>query len=251
MFELTSVQKSIEEMVEDSKKPGRESARNAINHVKKAWEIRDTDIEMSIFRAITGEEESATAVFHSLKRLGYDGANKLRHRNHTHKAALYFFLMAVSQELHILTQLQLDPRIVIEHDMETGRKQIKTRLTIMGPDNQEKHAFPIPPLNMYMERNGEIVDFSENLNKLATKKKAKDIHTLIKKSANRRNELLYASHQGIPQAQGDISRYIKIQKDKIFIQLGVFLIIDQCETKQLFAQQALDAFIKCVGQIRC
>ena len=67
----------IEELVEEYPSPGKHAARSAFRHIKKAWEIKDIDKEMAAFRAITAEEESATAVFHSVMRRKYKNAQNL------------------------------------------------------------------------------------------------------------------------------------------------------------------------------
>ena len=97
MIELTEIQKEIKGLILDTPPPGKHCARSAIRHIEKAWEIKDIDREMAGFRAITGEEESVTAIFHSLKRRKYKASGKLNPWKHVHKVAMYPFLIAVSQ----------------------------------------------------------------------------------------------------------------------------------------------------------
>lgn len=74
-LELTEFQKRIEKLVLTSPARGKHSARSAMRHIQKAWLIRELDREMAVFHSITGEEEAATAIFYSMKRHNYPGAN--------------------------------------------------------------------------------------------------------------------------------------------------------------------------------
>jgi hypothetical protein len=58
--------------------PGQYAARNAVRHLDKAGEIAEIDPMMAAFRAITAEEEAATAVFHALRRQGYPASSPTR-----------------------------------------------------------------------------------------------------------------------------------------------------------------------------
>lgn len=53
----------IAECLRGTKLPSVYAAQNAIFNLKKAWELRDIDSQMAAFRAITAEEEAATAIF--------------------------------------------------------------------------------------------------------------------------------------------------------------------------------------------
>ncbi|MCB1605317.1 MAG: hypothetical protein KDI59_11755, partial [Xanthomonadales bacterium] len=75
-MEFSGFEEKILGAVEDCKGSVKHCARNAINHLEKAWVIRDIDIEMAVFRGITAEEEAASAVFHCLKNHRYSNAHK-------------------------------------------------------------------------------------------------------------------------------------------------------------------------------
>jgi hypothetical protein len=62
----------------------KQCARSAIHHLELAWKIKDVDPEMAIFRAITSEEEAATAIFIALKDKGYLNAKKIKFKKHSY-----------------------------------------------------------------------------------------------------------------------------------------------------------------------
>jgi hypothetical protein len=71
-LELSELDQEVKNIVEEQAKGLVKScAKNAIRHLEKAWDIKDIDPEMSIFRAITAEEEAATSIFIALKEKGY------------------------------------------------------------------------------------------------------------------------------------------------------------------------------------
>jgi hypothetical protein len=246
MIELTEIQKEIKELILDTPPPGKHCARSAIRHIEKAWEIKDIDREMSGFRAITGEEESVTAIFHSLKRRNYKASDKLKLRDHVHKSAMHPFLIAVSQAFDPV-KAEMQP--VLELHTESDSKRFRVRVIIKGPDGKDLWVFPDPPLNFNVKVNDKPLDFSDQFSLMATEKNAKDMFTAIKKAANYRNQILYASQNGIPSLLDPIDKYLLKRKDIIFLNLAIFLLIDPYREIQLFAQQALAAFLKMLNVI--
>ncbi|MBU4404772.1 MAG: hypothetical protein L6428_12470 [Candidatus Aminicenantes bacterium] len=247
MLNLTELQKSIELLIMDSSPPEKHCARSAIKHIKKAWDIREIDKEMACFRAITGEEESVSAIFHSLKKRKYFGAEKLKPRNHVHKAAFHPFCIAVSQSLTMLNEQGREPTIELKE--ENGIKRFHTRLTMKMPDGHTKWAYPLPPLHYNVKVNEELHDFSEELMNIASERNAADIISVIKKEANCRNRILYASDAGIPSIPDSLDDFLMKKKEVIFLNLIIFLMIDPYHEKQLFVQQALQAFLKMLNII--
>jgi len=132
-LKLAPPQQKISELILHTPAPGKHCARNAIFHIQKAWEIRHIDREMATFRSITGEEEAAAAIFHSLKRHGYRGANDLNPRNHIHKSAVFPFLQAIS----VIAELNqhLDPTIVL------NKEGTRFRLRLTVPNREVKAAY--------------------------------------------------------------------------------------------------------------
>jgi hypothetical protein len=242
-LELSDFQKEITKLVQETHPPGKHSARSAIFHIQKAWQIRAMDPEMAIFRAITGEEEASTAIFHSLKRHAYKGANLLKPYNHFQKSAVTPFLKAVGYDLDSFSKAtNFDPKIEIRKEGDEVR--VRLRWTIIDSAGQKKYAYPEPPLNWKFEINGKLHEFKEQFEKIASEKNVKDIVRYIKDLANKRNTILYSSPQGVPRVQGSIDNYLKIKRDDIFTKLIVFLMIDPYKEKQLFVEQVLKVFLK-------
>ena len=246
MFEMSGFHKKVTELILDTPAPGKHCARNAIAHIKKAWEIREIDPEMAVFRAITGEEEAATAIMHSLQRRKYKGAEKLKYRDHTYKAALFPFFQGISGSFaRHLEQF----KVALEIDTKDKKPTIKTRINVPGPTGDIMHAYPNPPLHFEITVNGKIYDFSRELKELATVKNVKKITDYIKRQANTRNVILYASTQGIPKIKLPIEGFLERKRSIVFGHLVIYLLIDQHKEHQLFVQQALTAFLKMLNAV--
>ena len=243
--ELTPFQEEIEKLVLSTKPRGKHSARNAIRHIKRAWKLREIEPEIAVFCAITGEEEAATAIFHSLKRQNYLGADQLKPHNHVHKAAVFPFFIAAGLALAPAVN-ELVPKVEIDTNSETP--QIKLRFKVMTPEG-ERHLYPLPPLHFSFRRNGEIYYFSDEFQRIADSNQISSIDKQIKILANERNELLYAHDGGILTFTEPIDGIIKDGLDKIFKMLIVFLLIDQYSESQWFVQQSLNAFLTVLGKL--
>jgi hypothetical protein len=241
-LELTEFQTEVARLILETPAPGKHCARSAIRHISKAWDLRNIDREMAAFRAITGEEESVSAIFHSLKRHGYKGANKLNHRNHVHKSAVFAFFRCVGEVLDITNQLKLEPKFELNKKEHPNR--VRVRLTVFGADGRPLWAYPEPPLHYTVRLNDNIADFAEQLQKLASEKNCRDILSHIKAEANRRNRILYARAEGVPAVEDPIEDYLTRRRDIIFANLIVYLLIDPYREHQLFVRQALAAFLK-------
>lgn len=106
----------IAELILGTHVPGKHAARNAFNHIKNAWKIKDIDPTMAAFRAITGVEEAATAIFHALKRNKYNNSQLLNKDRHFHKAAVYPFFQAIGS---LFASLDLKTQILCDANKKT------------------------------------------------------------------------------------------------------------------------------------
>lgn len=112
----------LAELLSTTALPGRAAARNAVRHIDRSSVIADIDAHMAAFRAITAEEESATAVMYAIKRHAYPGHEYLNVRDHIHKNALSPFLTAVGEVLAIADrQFDLRPQLVIDGEGDDAR----------------------------------------------------------------------------------------------------------------------------------
>jgi len=66
----------------------------------------------------------------------------------------------------------------------------------------------------------------------------------VKNVANVRNELLYATANGIAHVKNESKKQMQDRHDAIFFHFIIYLLIDPYSEKQLFVQQALDAFLR-------
>ncbi len=241
-LELTDFQKAIAEFVEHAAKPGRHCARSAIIHIQNAWKIRSLDPDMSVFRSITAVEESATAIFHTLKRHGYEGSDKLQLRSHVHKAALRPFLGAIETNF---ANSRLEQFSLALEAVGTGKDgRILVRFSLPNAPEDMKYAYPEPPLHFALGRNGEKYHFTEELRDIVNKHNADTILKHVKALANRRNRLLYASPEGVPKVMALPDCFLLRERDTVFQHLCIYLMIDPYCEKQLFVQQALESFLK-------
>jgi len=237
---FTDLQQEIAKFILHTPAPGKHSARNAIYCIEKAWQLRHIDANMAAFRCITAEEEAATAIFHALKRRRYIGADRLNYRSHLHKLSLLPFFQAIADIFHKTVNMY-KPQLIWNR-MEK-KPRLRLRLTVNIPGGETLHAEPQPPLYFTTLVNGKKYDFARELEKVATERKMKDIMDHLRNVANFRNRLLYAGSDGIPDVTIHDTAILR-KRDIVIIHLAIYLLIDQYKEQQLFAQQALDAFLK-------
>lgn len=249
-FELSEMDISVANLVIEMSAPAKWAAINAIRHLNRSWKLRHLDPEMAVFRAITAEEESATALFHVLKRRCYDGADKLKPRDHIQKnAVIPFFdaitrVMAKSREFLPLTEFLID-------ENEKPRRLVIRFLTPHPSTGEELWAYPQPPLNFSMKevpKSGptRTMDFSAGLEEVVSSANVKTMIDHLRTRANLRNQILYAAGQGYPGVEGDIERGLRDYQRNVFAILKMCLLIEPYENKQLFVQQAIYSFLRVV-----
>ena len=223
-------------------------ARNSIHHLEKAFEIQAIDPEMAIFRAITAEEEAATAIFIALKEIGYNNAGKIQFKNHIHKQALCPFMQGVTKFI---------ANFCIENDFPFGHKGTigfrddctgnNPRIIFTAQDGDL--AFLHPPLNFYIKSEHGLYRFEHELN-LATSTSGKnEIYKHVKELSNLRNKLIYATSGGIPKVEGGIEQELENRKKTVLFLLRIFSLIFPYKEKALFVQQALDSFLIMLGKL--
>lgn len=228
--------------------PAKWRAFNAIRHLNAAWKLRSTDREIAIFRGLTAEEEAATAIFVALRRRAYEGAEKLRPRDHVHKNAVIPFFDAITRV--IATFAAQMPRAQLFLDTETDPPLLTFRFAQPHPETGEPAwAYPQPPLNFSAKsiRPGQpdrAEDFAAGVEEIVASANVKDIVAYVRERANRRNLVLYAGDSGYPAVQGDVDAELLRYKRNVFTLLRIYLFIDQYAQKQLFVQQALTGFLK-------
>ena len=242
---LLRQQETVVRFIHHAKGHGKHCARSAVSHLHQAWALRTVDQEMAVLRAFTSEEEAASAVFHAIKRRKYRGADQLDQRSHIHKVAVRPFFQAVSEALSKVNVLEP----MIEFDESEAIPRILTRFTAPGPDGSLAWVSPEPPLHFGLSDGKLPYDFTRELERGCRIRGVKSSLDYVRKRANRRNQLLYASVHGVPKFAGDLERLVLEERDTTFNSLMVFLLIDQYPEKQGFVQQCLVAFLKMLKRL--
>jgi hypothetical protein len=221
-------------------------ARNAIHHLERAWSLKEIDPEMAVFRAITAEEEAATAIFLVLKEQGYENAEKIKFKKHSYKQALEPFLRAIGMFADKWSK---------EPDFPFGSKY---ELSLEGKDEEKKLSISfnfqegmitcIPPLGFSIKLNDKQYFFEKELFEITSGKTREDIVKHVERIANRRNELLYAQPNGIPSVS-DIDGFLERRRDVVIGFLRIYGLIYPYREKAVFVQQALNAYLTMMGEI--
>jgi len=253
LFPLSELNKGIADAIPQMPTPPRWPAFQAMNHLNRAWKIREIDPEMAIFRSITAEEEAATALFLSIKRRGYDGADKLNKRKHVQKNALIPFFSAVSR-VFVKVKDQM-PDFEFNLDCNKTPPLLLIRFRHENPiTGQVLWAYPQPPLNFtfkggFEESAMKTEDFTAGVKELISQANVTNIIDYIRNRANQRNQILYASQEGYPLVTGDIEKVLAQYQKNVFSILRVYFFVDPYPEKQLFVQQAIYAFLKMLNLI--
>ena len=244
--DLSKLDAAILDCLKEAKGRPRHCAWNSVRHLERAWALADIDAQMALFRAITAEEEAATAVFIAVKQLGYPNADRLNHRRHDQKQGLFPFLMAVNNFLASFEGGLPPVRLAVV--TVDGSRRLILRIQVLDGRMGE----PQPPLNFSVTDLGaqRRVRFTAQLAGLASTTGSQEISDHLRNAANLRNELLYAGDDGIPGIKGDIRPELAARQQRVLVLLRAFCLIFPYQTHALFVQQALDAFLVAVGCLR-
>lgn len=245
-LQLKDFDSKIIECINNSKGRVRQCAKHSIYHLEKAWLIKDVDPEMAAFRAITAEEEAATAIMIAIKNLQYPNSNKLKFCDHSFKSAIFPFLISVGKFFSDLEPFQsLKPQIaVITKD---NKNLLEVRLKM--PNGQVLH--PNPPLGFTVNNDQGIpYHFDNQLNELALSTGKTDALSYIKEIANLRNLLLYANENGFPKINGSIDQILTLRQNKVILLLKILCLIFPYRERALFVTQCINAFLLMMGSIK-
>lgn len=226
----------------------RNCARNAIRHIEKAWKTKELDPEMAVFRAITAEEEAATAIFLSLKERRYENANKIKFKKHSYKLALEPFVRSVctfAERWSKAPGFPFGEKVQFKIEGEGRAKKLLISLYY-----GKRLITAMPPLGFEIKKNGKLYYFADELMEITSGGNRDGFIKHIEKTANLRNEILYAQPKGIPNVQ-NYDNYIRKQKNVVFMLLRVFALIYPYKEKALFVQQALNAYLTMMGELEC
>jgi hypothetical protein len=239
-FSLNESGTAIEDAVSRLPKKIGNRFRSAFSHIRRAWSLYESDKEMCAFRSITAEEEAATGLILALKERGYPGSEQLKHRDHTHKMLVFRIIQAFN---NMVAELLLPPcRISIT---TSGPPKILLHIGLSEKLGTEEPLFATPdnPLNIWVSAEKDSLPhkiLDGKLQELFSDANFPSLDSYLRSEANRRNLLLYASDEGVPSVNFDLS-FIETRLQRVVIMSGIAIAILQDEQQQLLVRQCLEA----------
>jgi len=249
---LSDFQKTLEQCVGKLGGRVKHCGRSAFHHLRRAWALYGVDNEMSAFRAITAEEEAASALILSLQQKRYPGAKRLNFRDHVHKAALTPFLDAVAKVLALLDFAK--PTLRLKPDEDPPRLEVFVDMSRAGLRSPEPlFAQPDEPLNFVVRMENEdgpatVHMFAHELRQIAEGRGVDTIKAFLEAEANQRNRLLYATDTGIPQVSFE-EGFLLERLRRVTVLLTLTIAIQQTPQHQLFAVQCVEAFLRALERM--
>jgi hypothetical protein len=223
----------------------RHCAFHALHHLERAKAIASIDPEMALFRAITAEEEAATAVFLSLLQRRYPRADQLQIKSHLYKLGLYPFISKIYNFLASMSGQFPPMRLnLIE---EAGKSLLVWEF--QTPDG--RWAMSDPPLNVQLSTDLNLTPyrFDHQLEELKGESVRGEIKRLIEQIANQRNTLLYADDAGIPAVTAGVEETLENQRKRVLRLCLLVCMVAPYKEHAIFVQQVLDAFLHMMGKI--
>jgi hypothetical protein len=226
----------------------RKSLDAAFIHLSLAHRLKDIDPAMSIFRAITAEEEAATGLLRALQARGYAAPGELLPKDHLQKAAVYPYLRAIAKHTSYLRVNGIkEVRLGIPKDEEKPKLQLAL---LLDGENDGIVARPVPPLNLSIREGGEVVDYQKYFRELISPLGFEEIRKYLNIKKNQRNLLLYASPQGLLDPGPVTDSTLLDYKHRIMAIPKAALLIWPYTEPQPFVQEAVRSFLGLVGRLR-
>lgn len=248
-FPLDDLHLLLEKAVEAIIQPRiRHAGRNAFRHLRKAWRLHKIDPEMSLFRAITAEEEAATALIRAFHAQRYPNSHLFKERNHSHKASIWPFIGAVGK--------MLEDRSFPMPQIRIGKKkphkiELLFDTRVPHTDGTTFGAIPDQPFNFVLNSDVEgpfkLHDFRIELAAIADMAAAQSINAHIREAANLRNRLIYASEQGAPSVKLKVGALLERRK-RVTVLLILTVATLQTPVHQLFLVQCVDNLLLALGE---
>ncbi|MGE4307305.1 MAG: hypothetical protein AB7E24_25120 [Novosphingobium sp.] len=219
---------------------------STLDHLDRAFTLFEIDREMASFRAITAEEEAATALIRCIQLRRYNFSNKFNPRHHQHKAAVMACVMAVGSTLQpMLKNFQLI------FDFSLPRIDLQVPLSNFGVAGGDKYALQfVEPLDLVHTREGisETELFDDALRGLAERSKFEHIKGLVSAQANARNTLLYASDSAPPVSNATLE-ILKGRRNRAVALLILTVMIWQKKEEQALVRHAILAFLGVMSKL--
>lgn len=222
-------------------------AQNALQHIDTALELLPVDRAMASFRAITGEEEAASAIIKAVALRRYPGSERMIPTNHAHKAAITLCVAAVQNHLaqgfnNVRLELNYkNPRIDVSFPIITG--------TLTGEVVEIRMVEPLDIVSSMGEgAAAELSVIDHSLQKLAEGEQFAAAKQLVKAHANTRNKLLYASDGGVPVSKATREGLLK-RKERILTLIAVAVMVLQSEKHLALVAHTMEGFFKIVERL--
>lgn len=239
----------IEMLGEGSQLQEKQCFQSAIQHIELAQKLLDIDSAMCAFRLITAEEEAASGLMFCLKRLSYPESEFLLPHDHQYKHALFQFVSVISEFL-----------------MGRMKSVVKNMHMHIDPKGPVRKAFlelefseelggisvaPTPPLNFHMQKaDGDTYNYSLQMAKFVKLKGAKTVKELVKKEANYRNKILYASANALPENPIVDASVVEQRRKRVMFLLRIYLLIGPHEQHQMYVTHALKEFVGIMKSVK-
>lgn len=221
----------------------RNAGRSAFMHLRKAWVLHPVDSEMSLFRALTGVEEAASALILALKQQRYPGADRLNAQDHVHKAAIWPIIEAIIRGF--VDKGVPRPQVLIK---AKGRPQIRLEVDLgplLGMDYLGVHSPDPFHVVIHSDENGPFAVHRWGTELAQVAGDEVDIEQHIRDAANLRNRILYAGEGGLPA--------VRFADDAILLRLAhvqwimvATIGILQTKNHQFLVTQALETLLKTI-----
>jgi hypothetical protein len=247
LLELSSFDKLCIEMLEslpDSKE--KHCFRSALNHLNAAQKLVGVDLTMAVFRAITAEEEAATGLMLELKNKQYKNAESLEIHNHVHKGAVIELISVVIQFLEDHFSGSFYDLSI--HEVN-GQLLVKLQAE-MNINNERIKIIPEPPLNINFRIEEKRFSMKQQIKTLLQNRGSQTLKAHLKKKANFRNMLLYASDKGYPGKPVIEEKFFRVQLKKVLAMLRIYLMVTPYSDPQQSVQDSIDIFLMMVKDIR-
>lgn len=250
---FSGFEEQVIEALRDCKGIVKHCAINAVGHIRKAGLLVGVDNEMAAFRAITAEEEAATALIHSLRVHRYKNAEQLKPNMHAHKLGISPLIEACMRHLLEFMGQEESPfdKWSLSIERTGSRRALRLGLKIRGLDRQVN---PQPPLHFVISgAHSGGYDAGEVLRRYLEKEDSHQVQAHISAIANQRNLLLYASPSGAATVDdAKVRNFISGQKVRAMRLLYVVMLSDpwvSTEGKSGFLQQVLDSYLVLLKRI--
>lgn len=219
---------------------------NCLENFDRARVLLAIDREMASFRAITGQEEAATALMLAVQLRRYAGSKKFNPWSHQHKAAVMVCVAAVRNEIVLLLK-----NFQLTFNFDKRRVDMKIPLSNFNVEGGEEFWLqPSEPLDLLHTKEGRTGAqlFAGALANLASHSQFTDIKKLVAAQANSRNGLLYASDAALPKSKVTAEGIEQRQWSSVAM-LVLAIMVLQSRKHMALVRDTLPAFLGVISHL--